>query len=237
MSTTSNAITLIIGASGTVGSHLVRELDRDHGDLKIRLSTSRKETAEQWKSEGRDSIVLDLNRPQDFDQALIGVRQLFLLTGYSADMLYQSKCLVDAAVDAGVSHIVHHGVFSSRRDFVPHFVWYDMIETYIQASGIAWTHLHPSVITDTVLRPELLESGSFSVMWGNAQQAWVSAVDIAAVAAVVFREAHPSMLERTIGFQRNWRAGLRSPPFSLKLYKLQSIARCNPLTSWLLTLQ
>jgi len=180
---------LIIGATGNVGSKLVKEFDKNGEDVILRLATSSKETAEKWKNEGREAVVLDLNERTTFAAALTGIDRVFLLTGYTSDMLIQSKNFVDAAVDAGVSHIVHLGVFTSGRDLIPHFNWHDLIETYIEASGIAWTHLHPNVISDTVLQlPSLIETGSFSVLWNDAQQGWVFAEDIAAVAATVLRE-------------------------------------------------
>ncbi|PFW47031.1 NmrA family NAD(P)-binding protein [Priestia megaterium] len=178
---------LIIGATGTVGSHVVKEFDKNDEGVVIRLATSRSEVAEKWRAEGRDAVVLDLNRPETFTEALEGVDRVFLLTGYTSDMLYQSKKFVDASVNAGVSHIVHLGVFTSRRDFIPHFNWHDLVETYIEASGIAWTHLHPNVITDTVFA-SITETNSFTVNWSDAPQGWVFAEDIAAVAAAVLRE-------------------------------------------------
>ncbi|WP_336781550.1 NmrA family NAD(P)-binding protein [Paenibacillus illinoisensis] len=180
---------LLIGASGKVGSKVVKEFDKNDKGVILRLATSRQETAEMWQTEGREAVVLDLNEPTTFAAALANVDRVFLLTGYTSDMLIQSKHLVDAAVDAGVSHIVHLGVFTSRRDLIPHFNWHDLIETYIEASGIAWTHLHPNVITDSIFTlPALQETGSFSVLWKEAQQGWVFAEDIAAVAATVLRE-------------------------------------------------
>ncbi|MCG7379750.1 NmrA family NAD(P)-binding protein [Paenibacillus sp. ACRSA] len=180
---------LIIGASGKVGSKVVQEFDKNSEGVTVRLATSRRETAEKWEAEGREAVVLDLNEKRTFPTALAGVDRVFLLTGYTADMLTQSKHLVDAAVDAGVSHIVHLGVFTSRRDLIPHFIWHDFIETYIEASGISWTHLHPNVITDSIFtHTSLKETGSFSVLWNDAQQGWVFAEDIAAVAAAVLRE-------------------------------------------------
>ncbi|MGG4147678.1 NmrA family NAD(P)-binding protein [Paenibacillus algorifonticola] len=178
---------LIIGASGTVGSKVVKEFDKNGEGIVLRLATSRREIAEKWQTEGREAVVLDLNEPTTFASALAGVDRVFLLTGYTADMLIQSKQLVDAAVDAGISHIVHLGVFTSRRDIIPHFIWHDLIETYIEASKIAWTHLHPNVITDTVFA-NITETGSFTVNWRDMPQGWVFAADIAAVAATVLRE-------------------------------------------------
>lgn len=181
---------LIIGGSGRVGSHVVSELDKNSEGISIRLASSRPEAAEQWRAEGRDAVVLDLDQPATFKDALAGVDRVFLLTGYTADMLYQSKKFVDAARDAGVSHIVHLGVFTSRQDLIPHFNWHDLIETYIEASGISWTHLHPNVIADSILviDPPMTETGSFSVLFKDKPQGWVFAADIAAVAATVLRE-------------------------------------------------
>ncbi len=181
---------LIIGASGRVGSQVVKELEKNNDGVELRFATSRPETADKWRAEGRDAVVIDLNKPAGLVEALNGVDRVFLLTGYTSDMLFQSKKLVDAAVAASVSHIVHLGVFTSREDLIPHFVWHDLIETYIEASKISWTHIHPNVIADTTLvtNPPITETGSFTVNWGEAKQGWVFAEDIAAVAAAVLRE-------------------------------------------------
>jgi NAD(P)H dehydrogenase (quinone) len=181
---------LIIGATGRVGSHVVKELEQNSDGIVLRLATSRPEMASRWQKDGREAVVLDLDKPDTFADALDGVDRIFLLTGYTSDMLFQSKKLIDAAVDAGVSHIVHLGVFTSRRDNIPHFTWHDLVETYIEASGIAWTHLHPNVIADStlVINPPITETGSFSVHFNDMPQGWVFATDIAAVAAAVLRE-------------------------------------------------
>lgn len=181
---------LVLGASGSVGSKLVADLDNNHEGIEVVLATSRPETAAKWQAEGRQAVVLDLNEVTKFPKALKGIDRLFLLTGYTADMLFQSKKLIDAAVDAGISHVVHLGVFTSRRDNQPHFAWHDLIETYLEASGIAWTHLHPNVITDTVLdrTPSIAESGRFMAYPANVPVGWVCTADIAAVAAAALRE-------------------------------------------------
>ncbi|WP_312191845.1 NmrA family NAD(P)-binding protein [Sphingobacterium sp.] len=181
---------LIIGASGRVGSHVVKELQKNSEGLSVRLSTTKDDLLEKWQTDGNEAVILDLDRPETFSAALSEVDRVFLLTGYTSDMLRQSKMLVDAAKDAGVSHIVHLGVFTSRRDRIPHFIWHDLVETYIEASGLSWTHIHPNVISDSlfVQNPPLKETNSFGVSWGEAKQGWVFASDIAEVAAAVLRE-------------------------------------------------
>ena len=181
---------LIIGASGRVGSQVVEELNKNTQGISVRIATSRVNQAEKWKREGKDAVVLDLNNPDTFPDALKGVERVFLLTGYTADMLFQSKKLVDAAVEEGVSHIVHLGVFSSGKDLIPHFTWHDLVETYIKASGLAWTNIHPNVIAESILirNPPLTETLSFTVSSGDMPQGWVFVKDIAEVAAAVLRE-------------------------------------------------
>jgi NAD(P)H dehydrogenase (quinone) len=185
------ATVLVIGASGKVGSQVVKELDANHeGIARVRLATSRAETAEQWRQEGRQAVVLDLEDPQTLPAALDGVDRVSMVTGYTAAMLYQSKHLADAAAAAGVKFIVHLSVYTSGRDRIPHFAWHDMVESYIKASGLAWTNLHPNVILDSLLvtEPSIMEKRSFDVLWGEAALGWISAADIGSVAAAVLRE-------------------------------------------------
>ncbi|WP_339097809.1 NmrA family NAD(P)-binding protein [Pectobacterium brasiliense] len=181
---------LVIGATGRVGSHVVKEFEKNSDGITLRLSSSRPEVAEKWRAEGKEAAVLDLNDPSTFAAALANVDRVFLLTGYTSDMLFQSKRLVDAAKEAGVNHIVHLGVFTSRQDLIPHFTWHDLVETYIEASGITWTHLHPNVITDSVLitDPPMEETGYFGSFFKDIPMGWVCSADIAAVAAAVLRE-------------------------------------------------
>ncbi len=101
----------IIGATGRVGSHIVKELDKNSDGIIVRLSSTDNKTVDDWKQEGREAAFLDLDKPETFAPALADVDRVFLLTSYTSDMLRQSKMLVDAAVDAGVKHIVHLGVF------------------------------------------------------------------------------------------------------------------------------
>lgn len=181
---------LIIGASGRIGTQLVKAFDKNSNGVELIFGTSRKEAAQKWRDEGREAVVLDLNKPEGFEVALAGIDRVFLLTGYTSDMLFQTKQLVDAAKNAGVSHIVHLGGFTSRHDPIPHFVWHDLIENYIATSGITWTNIHPNVITDSVLdtNPPMSETESFMSLCGDAPQGWVCTEDIADVAATVLRE-------------------------------------------------
>lgn len=181
---------LIIGASGRVGSEVIKSLEKNKKDIEIIYSTSNPKTKEKWEKEGKNSIVLDLNKPELFESLLKGIQRIFLLTGYSSEMLYQSKLLIDAAKKVGTEFIVHLGVYTSRYDFVPHFSWHDLIECYLKSSGIPYTNIHPNVITESVLvtNPSIKETHCINTLCGDAKQGWVCTKDIGEVAATVLIE-------------------------------------------------
>jgi uncharacterized protein YbjT (DUF2867 family) len=181
-------LVLVTGATGQVGAHLVAAFDRDPGAVTLRLASRKHEQVATWVAEGRDAVLLDLDDPATFAPALAGVDRLFVLTGYSVAMLVQSKTLVDAAVKAGVEHVVHQGVFANWDVTDPHFAWHVMVERYIESSGISWTHLHPNVFMELLSNMTPVRDGSFSIFWGDRRVGWIAARDIADVAATVLRE-------------------------------------------------
>ena len=110
------------------------------------------------------------------------------MTGYTIHMVHQMKTITDAAVDAGVSFIVHLGVFGNGHSTDPHFAWHELVERYIEGSGVAWCHLHPHVFMEnllTVMRPV---DGTLRWPMGDKRVGWVAGDDIATVAARVLAE-------------------------------------------------
>jgi NAD(P)H dehydrogenase (quinone) len=181
-------VVLVIGTTGQVGRLIVDEFDRDPANIGVRYAARRPEQVDELRAAGRDAVRLDLDDPTTFAHALHGVDRVYLLTGYTVAMLAQSKTLVDAAVKAGVSHIVHQGVFANWDVTDPHFVWHQMIERYIEGSGLQWTHLHPNVFMDGLASEISAGHGAFSVYFDDRRVGWIAARDIAAVAATVLRQ-------------------------------------------------
>lgn len=179
---------LVLGSTGQTGRLVVEELDRYPGAVQIRLCSRRREEVERLQSQGREAVFLDLDDPRTFGEALAGVDRIYLLTGYTVAMLVQSKTLVDAATKAGVQHIVHQGIFGQWDCTDPHFAWHQLIEHYIEASGIAWTHLHPNYFMENLLSVTPLKASSFSMYCGDKRVGWIALKDVAAVAAIVLRE-------------------------------------------------
>lgn len=176
---------LVLGSTGQTGRLVVEELDRYPGAVQIRLCSRRREEVERLQSQGREAVFLDLDDPRTFGSALAGVDWIYLLTGYTVAMLVQSKTLVDAASKAGVQHIVHQGIFGQWDCTDPHFAWHQLIERYIEASGIAWTHLHPNYFMENLLSVTPLKASSFSMYCGDKRIGWIALQDVAATAATI----------------------------------------------------
>ncbi|WP_179090816.1 NmrA family NAD(P)-binding protein [Rhodococcus sp. D-1] len=146
-----NPVVLVIGTTGQVGKLIVEEFDREPGSARVRYAARKPEQVDELHAAGRDAVRLDLDDPSTFARALHGVDRVYLLTGYTVAMLTQSTTLVDAAVKAGVSHIVHQGVFANWDATDAHFAWHQLIERYIEGSGLQWTHLHPNVFMEGLM--------------------------------------------------------------------------------------
>ncbi|WP_262152692.1 NmrA family NAD(P)-binding protein [Chryseobacterium foetidum] len=186
MNNSQNPTILVLGASGTIGKHVVKEL----GDksVNVRITSRKQEEVEKLRSEGRDCRFLDLDDPATFALALTGVDRFFLLTGYTVGMLTQSKTLVGAAKKAGVRHIVHIGVFAEWDTTDAHFAWHQLIKKYIEASGIAWTHLHPNMFMEALTGAYLPKNLTYTTYWKDRRVGYIAASDIAAVAAQVLAD-------------------------------------------------
>ncbi|ASK26566.1 hypothetical protein BG910_01305 [Neisseria chenwenguii] len=178
---------LVLGATGTVGKQVVQTLENSQA-VNVRIPTRNQALVKELQSQGKDAVYLDLDKPQTFALALAGVERVFLLTGYTVAMLAQSKTLVDAAKKAGVKHIVHVGVFAEWDCTDAHFVWHQMIEKYIEASGIAWTHLHPNMFMEAITGLYMPKKLTYTTYFADRRIGLIASSDIAAVAAKALLE-------------------------------------------------
>jgi uncharacterized protein YbjT (DUF2867 family) len=192
----------VFGATGNVGSAVIRELLPDHqaGRLKLIAAVRRPEAASGLERQGIESRLINLDRAEveglaPLVDAMRGANRVFLLTGYEVKMLAQSKAAIDAAKVVGVSHMVHLGANARPDTTDVHFGWHQLVEAYIERSGIGFTHLHPSQFMQTLPILYGMSGGQPGVIEnyiGNARIGWVDVTDIAAVAGAALRypDAH-----------------------------------------------
>jgi uncharacterized protein YbjT (DUF2867 family) len=110
------------------------------------------------------------------------------MTGYTVAMTHQTKTITDAAADRGVGHIVHLGIFGNGRSTDPHFAWHELVERYIEGSGMSWTHLHPHMFMENLLSVFTLRDDRLPWPAGEKPTGWVAGEDLASVAAKVLAE-------------------------------------------------
>lgn len=92
---------LVVGATGFVGGHIARALDRQG----YAVRAIRRETSETWHLEGVDLewVYADLDEPETLDEAVAGCAGVIHAAGY-----YPGDALdVDAARRRGVSQLRH----------------------------------------------------------------------------------------------------------------------------------
>jgi NAD(P)H dehydrogenase (quinone) len=193
MSSTKLPKILITGATGQVGSKTIEFLSSNK-DLEIVAAVRSPEKAAPFISKGIATIILDFDDESTHLPAFEGIDRVFIMTGYTVDMLRQSKALLDNARKAGVPHVVHLGACGRDDTTVAHWAWHQFVERYIEWSGFSYTHLRP----ETYMQNLLSYGGKKSIVDGvihayveGARMSWVDVDDVAQVAAVAL--AHPEV--------------------------------------------
>jgi NAD(P)H dehydrogenase (quinone) len=187
MSTT-NPRVLILGSTGVTGKAIAAKLDDAADRIEVVRASRNPKTIERLRAEGQSAVQLDLDDARTFPAALEGIDRVFVMTGYTVAMTHQTKTITDAAVDAGVGHIVHLGIFGDGRSTDPHFAWHELVERYIEGSGVPWTHLHPHMFMENLLSVLVLRDGYLPWPAGDKPIGWVASDDLSSVAAKVLAE-------------------------------------------------
>jgi NAD(P)H dehydrogenase (quinone) len=177
---------LVLGATGQVGKLVAANLRKRKANLSV--GTRRKGKLEELADQFGASRFIDLDDPRTFGEALKNITSIFLVTGYTVDMLVQSKSLIDAAKRSGVKHIVHLGAFTRDHDaYATVFAWHQMIETYLRDSGVAWTNLHPNMFMQSFLSVWSLKGGVYGA-YTSKPIGFTALEDVAEAAAVILME-------------------------------------------------
>ncbi len=177
---------LVLGVTGRVGKLVAKHLKRSKANFSV--GSRRKANLEELADQFGASRFIDLDDPRTFDQALKDVTGIFLITGYTVDMLVQSKSLIDAARRHGVKHIVHLGAFTRDHDaYATVFAWHQMIEAYLRDSGVAWTNLHPNMFMQNWLSLWSMKGGVYGAYTSKAV-GFTALEDVAEAAAVILME-------------------------------------------------
>ncbi len=184
--------TLVIGARGNVGRHVVDQLLA--AGEPVRASVRNPATADL--PAGVPVVAADLTRPATLTEALRGVRQVFAYAPTDG-----ADDFAAAAREAGVEHVV---LLSSGSVLLPAANGnliaeeHRAVEATMAASGLRWTPIRPLVLATNALNwaGAIRDEGVVRLVHPEAKTAPIHERDVAAVAvaALLGHDAADGML-------------------------------------------
>jgi uncharacterized protein YbjT (DUF2867 family) len=183
-----NAKTILVtGATGNLGRAVVRALANNGFDVKA--GSTKPERASL--SSGVKGVKVVYGEPGTVAAALEGVDGLFLVAPpLDFDAPAKLKPAIDQARSAGLNHIIFNSALGmDQNEEAPLRV----IERYLMASGVNYTILRPNFFMENFssgfIAPMIAQGGIFLAA-GDAKTSFISAADIAEVAARAFQNEH-----------------------------------------------
>lgn len=186
---------LVVGATGTQGGAVARRLIMD--GRAVRAAVRRADTARARALAGAGALLapVDFDDPESIERAARGVSAMFAMAtpfvegGVDAEVRH-ARNLVDAAVAAGVPHLVYSSVASANQSTgVPHFESKAAVERYLASAQIAWTVVAPVEFLENLHAPwalgALREGRVEDFVPAGVARDFVAADDLALVAVHV----------------------------------------------------
>lgn len=141
---------LVTGATGTQGGSVVDALlSGDHGDWSIRALTrdASSDRARALADRGVEVVAGDLTDPERMADLCEGMDAVYLVTTFAEDGVdaefEQGRVAVEAAADAGVSHLVYSSVGAADSAPLAHFESKARVEALIADRGLPATVVRP----------------------------------------------------------------------------------------------
>lgn len=179
---------LVTGATGSVGSAVVREL-RERG-VEVRAFVRDLDRAKVLLDDV-ECVAGDYLDPGSIRDAINGVDRVFLCSRNDPRQLEHETNVIDAAASAGVGRLVKVGANGARVGS-PLAFWdaHGRIERHLELVGVPAVVLHPSSYTSNLLASAetVKHLGKLFAPAGEAKVTLIDPRDVAAAAAVVLTE-------------------------------------------------
>jgi uncharacterized protein YbjT (DUF2867 family) len=178
--TQGNIMTILItGATGTIGTQLIKELNANGATFYSMTSKP---------SNAVNTRVASFDDATSLTKAFTGIKTLFVLLPLVANKLELARNVATAAKAAGVQHIVRSsgaGADAASSFALPRLQ--GQIDDVLSATGIACTFLRPAGFMQNyaTYQVEQVKAGLINAAHGDAKKTMVDARDIAAVASTI----------------------------------------------------
>jgi uncharacterized protein YbjT (DUF2867 family) len=178
---------LVSGASGTVGSEVVRQLFSST-DVNIKAAARSVEKIKNFEGDRVKAISIDYNKPESLKDALKNVDRLFLLTPDVPNADELASNLVNEAKKTGVIYIVKQSVMGADEDAnVGTMRLHRKAERIIEESEIPYTFLRPNEFMQNFINFHGHSIKNNNAFYLPLEDAKVSVVDVRDIAAVAVK--------------------------------------------------
>jgi uncharacterized protein YbjT (DUF2867 family) len=176
-----NAKILVLGATGTIGSHLVRNLVDHQESVK---AASRQGTSVP----GAEAVSLDLTNPATFVPALSGVNRVFaMVPSGNVDPVGLLKPFLEETTKRGIKVVLLTVMGADADERIP----YRQLELFLEKQDAPYVFLRPNWFSDNFQSYWLndIRQGLLAVPAADGKSSFVDARDIAASASAALRSS------------------------------------------------
>lgn len=186
---------IVSGASGQLGGLVVEELlARGARPEDLILVSRTPERLERYAALGASTRFGDFLQPESLETAYEGGDRMLLISLDSdnpdprvpAQRVELQQVAIDAALEAGVEHIVYTSIVDADNSVSPIAVWHRATEADLRESGVTWTALRNQWYADGLVNQaaRMIEDRRVVVLPDDPGTAFVTRRDCAAAAAV-----------------------------------------------------
>src|SRR5918995_2390831 len=180
---------LVMGATGTLGGEVVKQLSSSTPAVNIKAGVHSAQNVKKVKDGDRVEVALiDYNNPETLKEALSQVDKLFLLTPDVPNAPELASNLVSEARKAGIRHIVKQSIMGADLEAdVGTLRLHRQAERIIEQSEIPFTFLRPNEFMQNFINLHSPSIKSNNAFYRPLEDAKVSLVDVRDIAAVAVK--------------------------------------------------
>lgn len=185
----------VTGASGQLGRQTVEFLLASNRG-RVFAGTRDPQKIEGLVGAGATARVVDFDRPETLSAAFEGIDRLLIISTDSLDRpgrrIAQHQSAIDAAVSAGVKHLIYTSVTRAAPDSAAAVTLdHCRTEQAIIASGLGYTILRNTLYADNLLAaiPQILASGTWYHAAAEGRISRVTRSDCARIAAAALQDS------------------------------------------------
>ena len=176
---------LITGASGTVGSEVLKQAVTAKLPLRAAFQSEAKAKA---APAGTETVLMDYTKGETVRAAIQGVEKVFLVGPPTLDVVQLEARFVEEAKGSGVKHIVKLSAMGGRNAIFPGL--HRDSEENIEASGIPYTFLQPNGFMQNFITyngATIAGQNAFDAAQGDGAVSHIDVRDIGAAAVAVLK--------------------------------------------------